>query len=188
MSLVAFCSVSNIIMTMLFLRNYEDVVFNEFNNKKKALFLIGYLLIYFVLVYFFSKNLVFWINEVFFLMAVQMSYSYAVGGEGRNGHQVSPHHHRHQDPLRLLSLLLPSAHQISKRTQIAHHFHRHLHHHADLHHSPEILWVKIPYPQRTYSGLFQLLSKGDRPRNLERTVSCLHLGLRRRPGLKGNLE
>ncbi len=82
MSLVAFCSVSNIIMTMLFLRNYEDVVFNEFNNKKKALFLIGYLLIYFVLVFFFSKNLVFWINEVFFLMAVQMSYSYAVGGRG----------------------------------------------------------------------------------------------------------
>jgi hypothetical protein len=44
--------------------------------------LLAYLSIYFVLVYIFYMNLVFWIYEAFFLLAVQMSYSYSMGGRG----------------------------------------------------------------------------------------------------------
>lgn len=44
--------------------------------------MIGYLLLYFVLVGVFYQNLVFWIYETFFLLAIQMSYSYSVGGRG----------------------------------------------------------------------------------------------------------
>lgn len=82
MNIVAFCSFINVSLTMFFLRNYEDVLFNEFNNKTKVTILVGYLLVYFLLVGFFYKNLVFWIYETFLLLAVQISYSYSVGGRG----------------------------------------------------------------------------------------------------------
>lgn len=44
--------------------------------------MLAYLSIYFVLVYIFYHNLVFWIYEAFLLLAVQMSYSYSMGGRG----------------------------------------------------------------------------------------------------------
>ena len=79
---VAICAVVNIATSLFFLRNYESVVLNEFNSKKKALLLGLYLIIYFALVYQFESSLIFWIYESFVLLALQINYAYSVGGRG----------------------------------------------------------------------------------------------------------
>jgi hypothetical protein len=79
---LAFCALANIVLSLLFLRKYESVIFNEFNNKKKGILLCFFLSAYFALVYLFHNNLVFWIYEGFILLAIQIYYSYSVGGKG----------------------------------------------------------------------------------------------------------
>jgi hypothetical protein len=79
---VAVCALFNIALSLFFLRNYEDVVWNEFKYKAKAVFLIIYLIIYFTLVFLYWKSQIFWIYETFILFATQISYAYSKGGKG----------------------------------------------------------------------------------------------------------
>jgi hypothetical protein len=74
--------VLNIALSLFFLRKYENVIFNEFNNIHKNIQLLLFLVVYFSLVYIFNRNLVFWIYEGFILFALQINYSYSLGGKG----------------------------------------------------------------------------------------------------------
>lgn len=82
LKMVGVCALVNITISLLFLRKYESVVFNEFNNKKRGIALAIFLVVYFSLVYIYQRNMVFWIYEGFFLLAVQVNYAYSVGGKG----------------------------------------------------------------------------------------------------------
>lgn len=79
---VAICALVNIALSLFFLRKYENVIFNEFNNRNKIIQLLLFLVVYFTLVIVFKRNLVFWIYEGFILFAVQINYSYSLGGKG----------------------------------------------------------------------------------------------------------
>lgn len=52
---------ANIFLAMIFLRNYEEVMRNEFNTRTKLVLLVVYLGGYIYLVNKYSENLVFWI-------------------------------------------------------------------------------------------------------------------------------
>ncbi len=79
---VGLCALVNIALSLFFLRKYESVVFIQFNNRNKMIKLAIFLAIYFALVIFWQKNLVFWIYQGFVLLAMQINYSYSVGGKG----------------------------------------------------------------------------------------------------------
>jgi hypothetical protein len=61
LSRMAICALINIGTSLFFLRNYENVVLNEFNSKKKGIILTLFLILYFTLVYYFEGSLIFWI-------------------------------------------------------------------------------------------------------------------------------
>ena len=82
MWLVTLCAFANIGLSLFFLRNYEDVVWNEFNTRKRVLLLTFFLGIYFALVGFYWTSQLFWIYEGFILFATQVSYAYSKGGRG----------------------------------------------------------------------------------------------------------
>lgn len=49
---VGLCALINIGLSLFFLRKYESVVFNQFNNRNKIIKLVFFLVIYFGLVFF----------------------------------------------------------------------------------------------------------------------------------------
>jgi hypothetical protein len=82
MWLVAVCAFVNVGLSLFFLRNYEDVVWNEFNTRSRVVLLVLFLGVYFALVGFYWTSQLFWIYEGFILFAVQISYAYSKGGRG----------------------------------------------------------------------------------------------------------
>ena len=59
--IISLCALINIALSLFFLRNYEDVVWNSFNSWKNAAILFAFLLVYFILVNNYWKSEVFWI-------------------------------------------------------------------------------------------------------------------------------